>query len=141
MTQYHKIVGVEKEEVRLFVDWLEQGVFHALQHKYLEVVLLEVFASDKPKGSNKKKTGKKQLLECFSFKVSYDKNGAQFHVSGSGGTSRPLDSKEHIKRNTSEVLRSLVALTHSLRPLPPNRILSMKVCLQNLSCILTHFIC
>lgn len=121
----------EKEEVQRFVDWLELGVFDALQHKYLEVVLLQVFAGQVDNAKGGKEAGKqKELLECFSFNVSYGSDGAHFQLSGMEGvhaTSRPQDSKDHIKMNTSDVLRTLVELTNSLRPLPPNRILSMKV--------------
>lgn len=104
-------------------------MFDALQRKYLEVVLLEVFAVDAQKGKKKKKgTTKKELIECFSFKVSYDENGARLQQLSGGSANRQSETcRDQIKRNTAEVLHSLIDLTHSLRPLPPNRILSMKV--------------
>lgn len=136
-TRFHKLV-VTKPEVRHFVDWLEQGVFDALQKEYLDIVLLEVFARDPRKANAKNRRqakksqvpGRGELLECFSFTVTYGKDGAQLKLSGSGtngATSCPSGSKEDIKKNTSLVLRSLVELTQTLEPLPKNRILSIKV--------------
>lgn len=136
-TRYHKLV-VTKPEVRHFVDWLEEGLFDALEKGYLDVVLLEVFARDPRKSNSNSRRGAKkshvlgrgELLECFSFIVTYGKDGAQLKLSGrgnNGATSCPSGSKDEIKKSTSLVLRSLVELTETLQPLPKNRILSLKV--------------
>lgn len=96
--------------------------------------MLQVFSRDPKakKGSRATNPEPKDLLECFSFYVSYTGEGtAQLRVSGSdGATSRPQDSRETVKKNTSEVLRSLVEMTSTLRPLPKHRILSVKVCVH-----------
>lgn len=118
--------------MRAFVDWFEKGVFDALQNKYLEVVMLQVFARDPKAKKGKGGTAQRELLECFSFHIKYNEDGsAKLSLSGSGGaTSLPNDSKEAVKKNTSEVLRSLVEMTSSLKPLPKHRILCLKVCNQ-----------
>lgn len=149
-TKYHKIVGVEEDgEVRRFVNWLELGVFEALKSKYLDVVLLEIYTVDDGATGEKvgppsteratsaaaalDKAARRSLIECFSFKVSYGEDGApELHLSTSkdateGATSLPMDSKAQIKKNTSEVLRTLVELTHGLYPLPEHRMLSIKL--------------
>lgn len=122
-TKYRKLLNGTNEEVKLYTDWLEKGVFDALQKKYLEVVLLEIYD-----GSDSTK-----LLECFSFGVSYTDEGASFSLgggTGKGETSKPIDveAKEEIKTSTSAVIRTLIELCAKLQPLPDNRIISMKVC-------------
>jgi HORMA domain len=44
-TKYKKIVpsGLVNEEAKTYCDWLEEGVFDALSHQYLETVLLEIY--------------------------------------------------------------------------------------------------
>lgn len=135
-------MDVEDKEVRQFVDWLELGVFDALQKKYLEVVLLEIYATTRPAEAHARQGATpltqegdsaivKKLLECFSFSVAYGADGASFALAnatgGNGATSQPIESKAQIKQSTSEVLRLLVELTASLAPLPQHRVISLKV--------------
>lgn len=100
---------------------MEQGIFDALQKKYLDVVFLQVFSVDKkdtspiPKACN--------LLEVFSFGVTYGRDGAQLRVSSGD----PSGDKDTIKKNTTEVLHTLVHMISQLQPLPRERILSVKV--------------
>lgn len=136
-TKYRKIIQGEDKEVKLFVDWLEHGVFDALQKRYLEVVLLEIYEAT-PAGESRKLSkncdldASRKLLECFSFSVSYSGDGASFALASEdarGDTSKPIEPKAQIKQNTSDVVRLLIELSSTLRPLPPNRVISVKVSL------------
>lgn len=128
--------------MRQYTEWLELGAFDAIQKQYLDVILLEVFARvpSNPTGTGnaKSQAGRKgELLECFSFSINYEKDGAQLQLSGkgsSGATSCPTGTKEEIKKNTRQLLRSLVELTQTLEPLPKNRILSMTVSPYSVLC-------
>lgn len=120
--RYRKLENPEDQEARLFINWLEKGIFHALQRKFLEIVLIEVHSVD---DKNHKKT--KQLLECYSFSISYGKQGANFSLSARDATSKPLETKEQIKNTASQVLHSLVELTQTLRPLPHRHAISVKL--------------
>ena len=127
-TRYPRLVGTKKEEARHLIDWLERGVFDALQKDYLEVVLLEVYSDTSKNESGRNNKKDRELLESFSFKVTYQNGIAGLQVSGATGTvSDTLPSKDDIKRNTSAVLKSLVKLTYTMKPLPRDRIISMKV--------------
>ncbi len=110
---------------------MEHGVFDALQKKYLETVLLEIYEGPEEGSKEEGQTKNRKLLECFSFGVSYSVEGASFALatpSGSlGDTSAPTELKASIKQETKSVIRTLIELSAKLRPLPPNRVISMKL--------------
>lgn len=136
-TKYQKIVQRDDQEVKQFVDWLEHGVFDALQKKYLEVVILEIYEGPETRNSknafkdiSESKLTSRKLLECFSFSISYSGDGANFALAAGnarGDTSRSMEPKAQIKQNTSDVIRLLIELSSALRPLPPSRVISVKV--------------
>lgn len=148
--QYQKINALSStsgQEVQQFVDWLEEGVFDALQKKYLEVVMLEIY--DNPSGRKGKSRSAEgpsadslltpKLIECFTLSVSYGKDGATFDLAKGAAnatqtdTSTPMEPKVAIRQSTADVIRTLIELTGSLAPLPSSRIISMKVCQDSYS--------
>lgn len=119
------------------MDWLEKGIFDALQKKYLQTVLLEVFEELAVKRNKKKAGVRRKLLECYTFTVTYFDGQAQLALAGDENDSTTI-SKERIKQTTGEVLQSLVHIASSLDPLPSSKIISMKVCWCSLSLSAFH---
>lgn len=125
---YYRICNTNNEDVRTFVDWLECGVFDALKRRYLDVVVLEVYKTPERNASTigiPSSAG--ELLECFSFKVIYSDDNTQISLSGRAATSAPTNSRHQLGRDIADVLRNLVSLTHTLRPLPKNHNVGIKV--------------
>ena len=127
-----KIVKRERQDVKQFMEWIEQGVFDALKKQYLDIVLLQIYEARTTKQGKKKEMERGNLLEAYSFQVNYDECGnAQLSCSGSNVGSKVASDKEDIRNNCSQLIRSLIRLTHTLLPLPANRMLSMKVSRSN----------
>lgn len=118
-------------DVQTFVDWLERGVFDALKRKYLDVVVLEVYKTCQRNTSTIGiPSTERELLECFSFKVTYNGENAHLSLSGRDATSAPTETRRQLGRDIAEVLRHLVSLTHTMRPLPKNHSVGIKVSLN-----------
>lgn len=136
--KYHRLVTTTTcADARIFVDWLERGIFDALTRKYLQIVLLEVYDGTRGGADGEKGAPtSRELLECFSFNVSYNEQGAHVMVAEreaaasatAGATSTALDTKEQIKQNGETVVRTLVQMAQTLRPLPKKRVLGVRVC-------------
>jgi hypothetical protein len=114
-----------------FTQWIESGVFDALQKKYLKSIVLGVYKNAQDDGS---------LLESYHFSIAYTgSNGLSIdvqHFSGtknvqskkSLGSNVPVwPNKEQIKDATVALLRRLIVLTQTLEPLPQQRDLVMRL--------------
>jgi len=82
------------------------------------------------------------MTECYNFNVSYPDNGlVDLSIAESSSTSSScaknkkqksqsmmsLTSKEDIKKATIQLLRTLISITQTLKPLPDQRSLTMKL--------------
>ena len=107
------------EETQLVIEWLEKGVFDALQKQYLRVVSFVVLDE-----------AKDQVLENYDFKVKYPSSGPQLSMqangSGNAATS-PVQTKEEVARSIRVLLRRLITLTQSMAELPDERVITMRV--------------
>ncbi|KAF0521017.1 HORMA domain-containing protein 1 [Gigaspora margarita] len=120
------------QEANSLLDWLEAGIFDALDHQHLRAVIFGIFLD--PKEPNK-------LVECYTFKVSYpngepllrieNNNGELLTTAGGGhdvtATMREGITVGEIKKSTQQLLRRLILLTQTLKPLPDNRYIVVKL--------------
>ncbi|EUD68781.1 hypothetical protein C922_00469 [Plasmodium inui San Antonio 1] len=142
-------------EAHMIINWLEKGVFDAIEKEYLRILILDI--NDIYDNS----------IECYKFSFSYNsirggKIGITLETSKNNPNKVCTDSqmeekrknfnlnrlkdikdrllnrkktnketalcfKKDAKQNTYELLRSLVLLTQTLNPLPERTYLSMKL--------------
>ncbi|GIX64638.1 HORMA domain protein, putative [Babesia caballi] len=132
-------------ESAALLDWIDHGVFDAMAREYLRQLVVSIHNSDHV------------ALESYTFSLQYGGpadgeysvqvsvgKGSLQNDSPKGGapigpSERPMQpaaatgslvvsaDKEHVKRQTVQVLRDLVLLAQSLSPLPDNRYLSMRL--------------
>lgn len=141
--QYHRMKNVTRPEATTFVAWLEKGVFDALQKKYLHMAHLELFeysGTKLPSPPSSKailpSKGAGQLLETYTFTVTYGKKGPKFHLAQDLSIHHDIQTSQSpasITNKVANVIRNLIAMTKTLRPLPETCMLSMKVS-QNFRC-------
>lgn len=135
-----QVIGIHDEGPRRYIEWLEKGIFDALHHRYLHVILLEVYTVRAPSsalggtieqnGDERAQVKKDKLLEVYAFTVTYGESGAQLMISNmANGKEEEILQKQSIKKNTTDVLRSLLHMTKTLLPLPKRRIISARVSL------------
>lgn len=79
--------------------------------------------------SSKTPTCRRELLERFTFTVTYGSEGPMLGVSRSTPReAQPaLHTRDRMKQSAVELLRSLVELSSTLRPLPESRVITMRV--------------
>eukprot|EP01059_Diplonema_ambulator_P014980 TRINITY_DN26025_c0_g1_i1.p1 TRINITY_DN26025_c0_g1~~TRINITY_DN26025_c0_g1_i1.p1 ORF type:complete len:212 (+),score=56.95 TRINITY_DN26025_c0_g1_i1:48-638(+) len=104
------------KEVRMVIDWLEKGVFDALQKQYLRVLSLVV---QRAEGSG--------ILETYDFHIDYPEGVPTVAICASGGSQPHPQSREGIAHSMKLVLRKLITLTQSMMELPPDRVVTMKI--------------
>ncbi|KAJ8908416.1 hypothetical protein NDN08_005125 [Rhodosorus marinus] len=109
-----KLTGSDNGEAKLLIKWLEQGVFDALEKKYLESILLEIFDGAPKSVSGSLISDPSQLLEQYIFSVSYPNDMPELAMSqnknvaggqprlGSTG-SAPTSSRQQLKESTYSV--------------------------------------
>ena len=106
-------------EAKLLGKYLEKGVFEALELKYLDTLIFTI---------NSNLTH--EALEVYKFHVQYNdkEDGDEYSVSieKDGKEIKPL-SKDDVKNQIALTIRSLVALTQTLDPLPKGRYLSLSI--------------
>eukprot|EP01119_Soliformovum_irregulare_P026254 TRINITY_DN9983_c0_g1_i1.p2 TRINITY_DN9983_c0_g1~~TRINITY_DN9983_c0_g1_i1.p2 ORF type:complete len:594 (+),score=203.61 TRINITY_DN9983_c0_g1_i1:2028-3809(+) len=113
------------EEANLLCRWLEEGVFEALNHKFLRVIIFGIYTNPEDPTS---------MLECYSFDITYPNGAAiEMRVSKSTNNNRPsadssiIETKEQIKKATIQLLRTLISMASTLKGLPDDRYLTMKL--------------
>lgn len=112
----HQLQGARKEEdgeisithpdAFLLTQWLEQGVFHALEQEYLSSVVFAIY-------SKQPVTGEDILLETYEFRATYQ---------GGDDTAKINDvsllSKESVKNQAAKFIRALTEFSGTLDSLP-----------------------
>lgn len=116
-----------------FLNFLlqQKGVFEAINKKYLKAMVFGVYVDE-----NFPTT----MTECYNFNVSYPENGSvDLSIAESSCSKKAkqqakrnqqslsLTSKEDIKKATIQLLRTLISITQTLKPLPDQRSLTMKL--------------
>lgn len=119
-------------ESKLLLNWLEQGVFDALEKHYLEDIVLAIYTRGPVNNT---------LLECYQFHMTYPDeiltgmsddgpNMSLIHTTNGkdGQTSETHTySREEIKDSTVRLIRTLISLAQTLKALPRDRFLTMKL--------------
>ncbi|KAG9307646.1 hypothetical protein G9A89_023211 [Geosiphon pyriformis] len=119
------------QEANSLLDWLETGIFNALSFHYLRAIIFGIFLD--PSQPNK-------LVECYTFKVTYPKGEPLLQIENNEGkvlttiggnrTQRgntKASTIGEIKKATQQLLRRLILLTQTLKPLPDNRHIVVKL--------------
>lgn len=130
--EIHQLQGAKKEEdgeisithpdAFLLTQWLEQGVFSALEKEFLSSLIFAIYG-------NHPLTGEDILLETYEFKATYQGDGPakinDVH----------LCSKEMVKNQAAKFIRSLTEFVGTLDTLPDSCwiTLQLKVFLHNSS--------
>lgn len=108
-------------EVKAINEWLEKGVFEAIDKHYLKALIFSIFA---------KFNDPKSLIESYTFKFTYpnDQNiNIDFSTSDKKGERLEFMNKDQIQQAWCTMIRTLITLSNSLPPLPSERYIAMKL--------------
>ena len=97
-------------------QWLERGVFSALESKYLKSMTFAVYCKN-PDGR-----GEDMLLETYQFQVNYPLD----EKSPIGLNGVPM-TRDNLKKQAVTFIRSLVEFSSTLDHLPDDRWLTLKL--------------
>ncbi|KAA6376868.1 MAG: putative meiotic specific asynaptic protein, partial [Streblomastix strix] len=118
-------------ESKLVMQWLEQGVFEALEKKYLKSLVFGMYFDPQNEST---------LIECYKFCISYNQDqhavlvvreNANAADKGNGKSTKSVSNqmmtKDGIKQATIAMIRTLISLAQTLTPIPKTRYLVMKL--------------
>ena len=108
-------VTVTNQEAFLVTQWLERGVFHALENEYLSCISFAIY-------SREAKTNSDVLLESYEFKISYSSDGKVAKINDVD-----ITSKEVVKTQAAKLIRSLTEFTATLDELPKTRWITVEL--------------
>ena len=109
-------------EIAAMTEWLEKGVFDAIEKHYLRALVFCVFSEF---------NNPQSLLESYTFKFTYPSDG-----NVGLGLSATVDGKtkemsymtrEEIQQAWCMMIRSLITLSHTLPPIPCDRHIAMRL--------------
>ncbi|KAK6465536.1 HORMA domain-containing protein [Scheffersomyces coipomensis] len=108
-----------------FIDWIDQGIYQALDLKYLKTVQFSIYLD---------KAHPEQLIECYLLSIDYDEESIMID-SKLDGSKIQSSSSNHLnaREQVMQVIKSLIVLTQSLEPLPDQNYISIRL-LYNDSC-------
>ncbi|CAL5073327.1 unnamed protein product [Urochloa decumbens] len=121
-----KLMPMDAESRRL-IDWMEKGVYDALQKKYLKTLLFCI--CEKEEGP---------MIEEYAFSFSYPNTGTEevvMNMSRTGSkkssttfTSYALEvTPDEMRSSACKMIRTLVSLMRTLDPMPEERTILMKL--------------
>eukprot|EP01135_Chromosphaera_perkinsii_P004811 Nk52_evm42s296 gene=Nk52_evmTU42s296 len=104
----------------LLMNWMEKGCFDALQKHYLREIVLGISTDPEAKNS---------VMETYTFKFAYNKNEGEMEITllSQKNQLAKTKTKTEIKKATVQMLRTLIVLTQTLKPLPDAKYISMKI--------------
>lgn len=110
-------VVVTHPEAFLVTQWLEKGVFAALEKEFLSSVTFAIFGKHS-------ETGEDRLLESYDFRISYDNTSAksQFKLNDVD-----IQSKETVKAQAAQFIRSLTEFVATLDIIPQERWITIQL--------------
>lgn len=117
------LVPKDNPEIQALTDWLEKGVFDALEKHYLRALVFSIF---------KEYNNPNSLLESYTFKFSYPSDGEislNVITSAKGHESTEMNymNREQIQQAWCTMIRTLITLSHTLPPLPSQRHMAMRL--------------
>ncbi|KGG50113.1 hypothetical protein DI09_89p70 [Mitosporidium daphniae] len=114
-------------EADTFLDWIELGIYDALDKKYLRTIYLGIFIDpDDPKN----------VLEWYTFKVAYAPFNSDHVGADISSLSIEQNDKEILhfsqkeidfKRSAVQILRTMCILTQTLKSLPAIKYLTIRI--------------
>ncbi|KAI9329908.1 DNA-binding protein [Zopfochytrium polystomum] len=105
-------------EANQLLDWLERGCWDALERRYLKTLIFGIYLDP---------TKPDELVESYSFGFSYPDNNQWCITLGAAEKETfKMKTKKEIMMATSDMLRRLLVLTQTLRPLPENSHVTMR---------------
>jgi hypothetical protein len=113
----------QNPEITAMTEWMEQGVFDAIEKHYLRALVFSVFGEENDTSS---------LLESYTFKFSYPEDGhlaMDFVAQAKGQDPKEMTymTREQIQQAWCTMIRSLITLSHTLPPLPSQRHIAMRL--------------
>ena len=108
-------ITIINQDAFLVTQWLERGVFAALENEYVSTMTFAIFTRDAV-------LQKDILLETYQFNVSYPFEGNAGRVNDID-----LNSKEAVKSQAAKLIRSLTEFTATLDDLPNERWLTLEI--------------
>ncbi len=106
---------VDHQEAFLLTQWLERGVFAALETEYLSSMVFAVYT--------KHPISKEDILiESYEFKIAYGGEGKPLKLNDI-----ELHSKSEVKNQAAKFIRALTEFTSTLDGLPNNRWLTIQL--------------
>ena len=125
LVEIHQLQGAKKDddgtvavihpEAFLVTQWLEKGVFDAMEEGYLKSLIFAIYTRNPKDGSD-------LLLETYEFRVTYPEEGKSAKVNDV-----ELYSKEAVKSQAAKFIRSLTEFTSTLDNLPSERKITMQL--------------
>lgn len=120
-----KVLRPFNQESKLILNWLEDGVFDALEKQYLKLLVFGIHGECD------------ELIESYHFHFNYSDGGTNINLKRKSKDQEISNSqeingyecctKEYARQQTVQLLRALILLTQSLSPLPESRYMSMKL--------------
>ncbi|KAH8740044.1 hypothetical protein FG386_000871 [Cryptosporidium ryanae] len=121
-----KVLRPFNKESKLILNWLEDGVFDALEKGYLKLLVFGIHGECD------------ELIESYHFHFNYCDTGTNINLERRSkdqekaklqkiSNNSTYCTKEYARQQTVQLLRALILLTQSLSPLPEARYLSMKL--------------
>ncbi|WKS77828.1 HORMA domain-containing protein [Cryptosporidium sp. 43IA8] len=120
-----KVLRPFNQESKLILNWLEDGVFDALEKQYLKLLVFGIHGECD------------ELIESYHFHFNYSEKGTNINLKRKSKEKETSNSqeinnfgcctKEYARQQTVQLLRALILLTQSLSPLPESRYMSMKL--------------
>lgn len=108
-------VIVENSEAFLLTQWLERGVFAALESEYLQSMIFAIYCKHP-------KSGEDMLVETYEFKVAYQSPDQPAKINDID-----LSSKDAVKNQAAKFIRCLTEFTSTLETIPPNRWITLQL--------------
>ena len=112
-------VIVKNQDAFNVTQWLEQGVFKALEDQYLEQLTFAIFSSHPV-------TGEDQLIETYDFKCTYPGLSADGKVTKPKMNNQCLD-KQALKTQANKFVRSLIEFSSTLEDVPEDRWITLEL--------------
>ncbi|KAJ3327678.1 hypothetical protein HDU76_011345, partial [Blyttiomyces sp. JEL0837] len=114
-----KIERGVSDEANELMDWMEKGCYDALEKRYLKTMIFGVYMDPEHP---------EDLIESYTFGFSYPgKNQWCISINDSQKETYKMKNKQEIIKVTRDLLRRVLVLTQTLRPLPENANLAMRL--------------
>ncbi|KAK9476679.1 HORMA domain-containing protein [Lipomyces japonicus] len=112
-----------------FLDWIEKGIFDALDRKYLKAIVFAIYLDPQHAAD---------ITESYTFNIAYrDDSGtvAAFELHDSLGSISHIGvSPDDVRKNLQQMMRRFIMITQTLAPLPDDRYLTIRLVFDDSAC-------